>query len=211
MKKRNILFALLLAMAMLVTACGSSNQTVEGKWIGSMDLTKQFEDGVKVAYPDLAEYVDFEGLIFKLDIAFVDSQMTMNVQQDSIDAFNEKFAEGMHGIAVGYWEAGLAQIDVTLEEAIAESGMTEEAYLNRIYKETGIDKMIESMTDVTDKTLEKLSGMNGTYTTPVEKELRLYYTEDEYESMEYGFKGKTLNITIKGDSFSLLIQCERAK
>ena len=211
MKKRTLLFALLLAMSMLVTACGSGQKSVEGKWTGTMDLTKQFEDGVKAAYPDLAEYVDFENLIFILDIAFVDGQMTMSVQQDSIDAFNESFAEGMYNIAIGYWEAGLALIDLTLEEALYESGMTEEQYHNRIYKETGIDKMIDSMTAVTSKTLEKLSNMDGTYTTPVENELRLYYTEDNYESMEYGFKGKKLNITIKGDSFSLLIQCEQNK
>ena len=210
MKKKNILFALLLAMSMLVTACGGQ-KTVEGKWVGTMDLTKQFEDGIIAAYPDLAEYVDFEELVFKLDIAFVDGQMTMTVQQDSIDAFNENFAAGMHNIAIGYWEAGLAMIDMDLEEAIIESGMSEEQYHNRIYKETGIDKMIESMTEVTNKTLEKLSGMNGTYTTPVDNELRLYYTEDTYESMEYGFKGKKLNITIKGDNFSLLIQCEKSK
>ena len=211
MKKRNILFALLLAMAMLVTACGSSTKSVEGKWVGSMDLTKQFEDGIKVAYPDLAEYVDFEDLIFKLDIAFVDGQMTMAVQKDSIDAFNLNFAKGIQDMAVGYWEAGLALIGMDLEEAISESGMTEEQYLNRIYGETGIDKMITSMMDVTSKTLDKLSDMNGTYTTPVEKELRLYYTEDTYESMEYEFEGKKLNITIKGDSFTLLIQCEKSK
>jgi hypothetical protein len=29
--------------------------------------------------------------------------------------------------------------------------------------------------------------------------------------MEYGFKGKNLNITIKGEGFSLLIECEKAK
>lgn len=208
MKKRNVLFALLLAMAMLVTACGGSLKSVEGKWVGTMDLTKQFEDGVKTAYPDLADYVDFDGLAFKLDISFVDGQMTMVVQQDSIESFNENFANGVKDMAVGYWEAGLAQIGMDLEEAISESGMTEEQYLNRIYSETSIDKMLKSMTDVTNKTLEKLSEMKGTYTT-VADELRLYYTEDTYESMKYGFKGKTLNITIKGDSFSLLIQCEK--
>ena len=210
MKKRNILFALLLAMAMLLTACGGQ-KTVEGKWVGSLDLTKQFEDGIKAAYPDLAEYVDFEDLVIKLDVSFVDGQMTMAVQQDSVDSFNAKFAEGMNNIAIGYWEAGLALIDMDLEEAISESGMTEEQYHKRIYKETGIDKMITSMTEVTNQTLEKLSSMNGMYTTPVDNELRLYYTEDTYESMEYGFKGKKLNITIKGDSFSLLIQCEKSK
>lgn len=208
MKKRNILFALLLTMAMLLTACGGSLKSVEGKWVGTMDLTKQFEDGVKTAYPDLADYVDFDGLEFKLDMSFVDGQMTMVVQQDSIESFNENFANGVKNMAVGYWEAGLAQIGMDLEEAISESGMTEEQYLNRIYSETSIDKMLKSMTDVTNKTLEKLSEMKGTYTT-VADELRLYYTEDTYESMKYGFKGKTLNITIKGDSFSLLIQCEK--
>ena len=210
MKKRNILFALLLAMSMLLTACGGQ-KTVEGKWVGSLDLTKQFEDGIKAAYPDLAEYVDFEDLVIKLDVSFVDGQMTVAVQQDSVDSFNAKFAEGMYNIAIGYWEAGLALIDMDLEEAISESGMTEEQYHKRIYKETGIDKMITSMTEVTNQTLEKLSGMNGMYTTPVDNELRLYYTEDTYESMEYGFKGKKLNITIKGDSFSLHIQCEKSK
>lgn len=208
MKKRNLLFALLLAMVMLVTACGS-NQTVEGKWTGTLDLTKQFEDGVKEAYPDLIEYVDFEDLVFKMDISFVDGQMEMKVQQESIDAFNTKFAEGMQLIAEGYWQASLAEIDMTLEEAISESGMTEEDYTKRIYTETGIDKMIESMSKMTNDTLEMLSKMKGTYTTPVADELRLYYTEDEFESMKYDFKGKQLNISIKGDSFVLLIECER--
>lgn len=209
MKKRNLLFALLLTIAMLITACGG-NQSVEGKWIGTLDLTKQFEDGIKEAYPDLAEYVAFEELVFTLDISFVEGQMEMQVQQESIDAFNTKFAEGMQSIAEGYWETGLAEIDMTLEEAISESGMTEAAYTEHIYKETGIDKMITSMSQMVSDTLDMLSHMKGTYTTPVKDELRLYYTEDEFESMTYSFKGKQLNLTIKGDSFSLLIQCKRA-
>ena len=93
-------------MAMLLTACGGSLKSVEGKWVGTMDLTKQFEDGVKTAYPDLADYVDFDGLEFKLDMSFVDGQMTMVVQQDSIESFNENFANGVKNMAVGYWEAG---------------------------------------------------------------------------------------------------------
>lgn len=211
MKKRNILFALLVVMAILVTACGSSKQSVEGKWVGTLDLTKQFEDGIKAANPSLAEFVDFDDLVFKMNLSFVDGQMEIEVQQDSMELFTENFTNGMQAIAVGYWEAGLAQIDLTLEEAIYESGMTEEAYMERIYSETGIDKMIESMSSVTTGTLDKISKMKGTYTTPVTNELRLYYTEDEYESMEYGFKGKTLNLTIKGDNFKLLIQCEKTK
>lgn len=211
MKKRHIYVAFILVLAMLMTACGSGKQTLEGKWVGTLDLTKQFEDGIKAANPDLEKYVDFEDLVFKMDISFEEGQMELNINQDSIDAFDANFTKGMQDIAVGYWTDGLASIHMTLEEAITESGMTEEEYLNRIYRETGIDKMIESMTGVTEKTIQKLSDMKGTYTTPVNQELRLYYTENEYESMEYKFKGQQLNITIKGDSFSLLIQCEKNK
>lgn len=209
MKKRYMAVALMLVVALLMTACGSSNQTLDGKWVGTLDLTKQFEDGIKAANPDLAKYVEFEDLAFQMEVSFVEGQMELSINEASIETFDANFAKCMQNIAVGYWEDGLATINMTLEEAIIESGMTEEQYMNRIYRETGIDKMIESMTDVTKKTIKKLSGMKGTYTTPVNKELRLYYTENEYESMEYGFKGQKLNITIKGDSFSLLIQCER--
>ena len=211
MKKRGILLTIVLAMTMMLAACGNNSQSLEGKWVGSLDVTKQFEDGIKAAHPDLASYTDFEDLVFVMDISFVEGQMAIEVQQESIDAFNENFAEGMEAIAEGYWTAGLASMDMTLEEAIYESGMTEEAYLEHIYKETGIDKMIEGMTDITNSTLDRLSKMKGTYTTPVDKELRLYHTEEEYESMEYGFKGKNLNITIHGDNFTLLITCEKAK
>lgn len=210
MKKRNILFTILLAMTMLVTACGNSSQSFEGKWVGSLDVTKQFEDGIKRAYPDLADYVDFEDLVFVLDIEFVEGQMSMSVQQESIDVFNTNFAEGMKSLAEGYWSAGLATYDMTLEEDISESGMTEEDYLARIYKETGIDTTITAVTEVTAATLDKLSNLEGTYTV-VNRELRLYYTEDEYEAMEYSFKGKDLNIVVKGEGFSLLIECEQSK
>ena len=209
MKKRNILFAVVLAIAMMITACGGK-QTLEGKWVGSLDVTKQFEDGIKTAYPDLADYVDFEELVFVLDIEFVEGQMSMSVQQESIDAFNANFAAGMEGMAEGYWAAGLAKYDMTLEEDIYESGMTEEEYLQSIYKQTQIDKMIEGMNDITNKTLDRISNMKGTYTV-LDSELRLWYTEDDYEAMEHSFKGKALNIIVKGDNFSLLIECEKQK
>ena len=209
MKKRNILFAVVLAIAMMITACGGK-QTLEGKWVGSLDVTKQFEDGIKTAYPDLADYVDFEELVFVLDIEFVEGQMSMSVQQESIEAFNANFAAGMEGMAEGYWAAGLAKYDMTLEEDIYESGMTEEEYLQSIYKQTQIDRMIEGMNDITNKTLDRLSNMKGTYTV-LDSELRLWYTEDDYEAMEHSFKGKALNIIVKGDNFSLLIECEKQK
>ncbi len=208
MKKRSILVAVLLVMCMLLTACGNKSEKLQGNWVGSLDVTKQFEDGIKAAYPDLADYVDFEGLVFVLDIALVDGQMSMSIQQESVDKFNTNFSAGMKTIAEGYWAAELAKYDITIEEDRYESSMTEEAYLNKIYKNTGIDKMIKSMVEVTNTTLERLSNMKGTYTV-LGRELRLWYTEDNYEAMGYSFEGKVLNIVVKGDGFSLLIKCEK--
>ena len=210
MKRKNLLYAVVLAIAMLISECGNSTQTVEGKWTGYLDLTQQFEDGIKTAYPDLAEYVNFEGLVFVLDVSFEEGQMAIEVQEESIEKFNTNLAKGMEYVAVSYWEAGLATMNTTMEEAVAESGMTEDDYLKSIYQETQTDKMLESMSEVTVATLDKLSKMEGTYTTPVANELRLYYTEDEFESMQYSFKGDKLNITIKGDNFKLSIECEKA-
>lgn len=209
MKKRNVVFAIILVMTMVLAACGGNKQSLDGKWTGNLDLTKQFEDGIKAANPELEEYINFEDLLVVLDISFADGQMSMEVQQDSINAFNTNFEIGMKDLAEAYWTAELAKIDMTFEEAISESGMTEDEYLERIYKETGIDKMITSMTEITNKTLDKISKMKGSYTTPLENELRLYYTDTEYESMEYNFEGKLLNIEIQGDGFSLHIACEK--
>ena len=211
MKKRSILLSVLLAFAMLLCACGSNQeQSLDGKWVGTLDVTKHFEDGVKKANPDLAKYIDFENLVFTVDIEFVEGEMSFVARQESIDTFEENFAAGMQKIAKGYWTANLATYDMTLEEEIFESGMTEEDYMAEVYKATGIDKMVEGMTTVTKATLDKFSEMKGMYTV-LGNELRLWYEEESYEAMQYGFKGKKLNITIDGGDFSLLIECEKSK
>ena len=210
MKKRIVLFSFVMALMMLFTACGTP-KTLDGKWVGKIDVTKQFEDGIKAASPEIEKYVDFEDLVVTLDVTFDGEEMAMVVNPESIITFNVKFAEGMKKIAVAYWAEGLSAMDFNLEEAITESGMTEDAYMRRIYQETGVDKMIESMSAITETTLDRISLLKGPYTTPVANELRLYYAEDKYESMEYKFVGNKLNITIKGDGFSLLVECEKSK
>ena len=210
MKRRNVLFAILLMVSLLLCACGDNSKKLEGNWVGKMDVTKQFEDGIKAAYPDLADYVEFEELSFVLDISFVEGTMKMSIQQDSIDKFNANFSEGMKSLAENYWSAELAKYDMTMEEDRYESGLTEEEYLNQIYANTRIDKMIPAMVQVTNTTLDKISQMEGTYTV-LGKELRLWYAEEQYESMGFSFEGKTLNIVIHGDAFSLLIKCEKNK
>ena len=78
MKKRCVLLSILLVLSMMLGACESGNP-FEGKWRGKLDVTKQFEDGIKANIPELAQYVDFEDLVFEIDVVFEDGVMSMVV------------------------------------------------------------------------------------------------------------------------------------
>lgn len=207
MKKRSILLGSLLIMATILSACGSGN-TFEGKWVGKLDVTKQFEDGIKANYTDLAEYVDFEDLVFVLDVEFSEHDMMMSVQQESIDAFTDKFEAGMENMGREALVAYLDSMEMTMEEVVAESGMTEGQYLEHIFRQMNIEKMAESMQSVTEKSLKGLSAVRGSYTFD-DNDIHLRYTDGAYESIGYEFEGKNLILTIKGDGYSLRIVCEK--
>ncbi len=211
MKKRSLLFAVLLLCMFVLGACGSGNP-FEGTWRGKLDVTKQFEDGIKAHYPDLVEYVDFEDLVFEIDVTFKDGMMSMEVDSNSVENFNTNFANGMLGVEEGSLMAFLDAAGVTLEEAVAESGMTEEEYIeNRMnlpeVREV-IEPMKENMLNVTNAALTGFNEVDGPYTFN-EEEIHIRYEEDQYEAVEYTFEGKDLVLVFRGENFSLRIECEK--
>lgn len=215
MKKRTILLSAVLVLAMLCcSACGSSSSKLtngnpfEGQWIGKLDLTKQFEDGVKSNYKDLADYVDFENLIFVMNVTFDDGNMSMEVEQESIDTFMLNFEVGMQKLGKDSLEAYLTTQDMTLEEVVAESGQTEEEYMDSIFEQMGINKMTASMKEVINSSLDGLSKLKGAYTFD-EEYVKLHYEDNTFEPIAYAFEGDELILTIKGDGFSLHIVCEK--
>lgn len=215
MKKRSLLFAVLLMFTFVLSACGSGNP-FEGTWRGKLDVTKQFEDGIKEHYPDLVDYVDFEDLVFEIDVTFKDGMMNIKVDEASVENFNNNFAEGMLGVEEGSLMAFLDAAGVSLEEAVAESGMTEEEYIaNRMNLpevKAVMDPMNENMLEVTNAALAGFNEVNGPYTFN-EEEIHIRYEEDKYESVEYEFEGKDLILIFRGEiqgvKFSLRIECEK--
>ena len=216
MKKRSVLLSILLILSFVLSACGTGKDPFEGKWTGKLDVTKQFEDGIKRNVPELEEYVDFEDLIFEIDVTFEDGVMNMKVDQESVDAFAANFSDGMMKLEYGSLMELLEASDITLEEAVAESGLTEEEYiadrLNRPEVREVIDTMSEGMLAVTGASLAGFDAVNGTYTFN-EEELHVRYDEDKYESIEYAFEGDNLILTFRGEiegmQFSLRIECEK--
>lgn len=208
MKKRCIVLSILLAFSMLLVACGSGDP-FEGKWRGTLDVTKQFEDGIVAKYPELADYVDFEELVFVVDVTFDDGVMSMAVDQSSVDSFYTNFADGMLKVEEGSLMEYLNAVELTLEEAVAESGMTEEEYLEDVLTNAlPVEQITASMTEVTDAALAGFEAVNGTYTFN-EETLNVRYEETEYEAIEYSFEGDDLILIFTGDGFSLRVECEK--
>ncbi|MBQ6845087.1 MAG: hypothetical protein IJO60_10680 [Agathobacter sp.] len=215
MKKRYLLLSFLLVFSMLLGACGSGNP-FEGKWRGKLDVTKQFEDGIKANIPELAEYVDFEGLVFEIDVTFEDGMMVMNVDPECYEKFDANFKTGMMSIEEGSLMAFLDAAGVTLEEAVAESGLTEEEYLEARMSIPEVKEVIDTMTTgmdtVTKAALTGFGEVNGPYTFN-EDYVHVRYEEDKYEKIAYSFEGDNLILIFKGafgeQEFSLRIVCEK--
>lgn len=205
MKKRCLLLSILLAFSMLLGACGSGDP-FEGKWRGTLDVTKQFEDGIVAKYPELAEYVDFENLIFMIDVTFEDGMMSMSVDEASEESFYQSFTEGMLKIEEGSLMVYLDAAGLTLEEAVAESGMTEEEYIASMISVMEVDKMKEAMTEVTNAALAGFADVNGPYTFN-EETVNVRYESSVYEAIEYTFEGEKLILIFRGEGFSLRIEC----
>ncbi|MBR2046128.1 MAG: hypothetical protein IJ958_08355 [Agathobacter sp.] len=208
MKKRSILLSMLLILTFVLGACGSGKDPFEGKWRGKLDVTKQFEDGIIAAYPELTEYVDFEDLTFYIDVTFKDGMITMTVDQASVENFKNNFADGMVGVEEGSLMLYLNAAGITLEEAVAESGMTEEEYIASMVSVLEVDKMKEAMTTVTDAALAGFAAVNGPYTFN-EQTINIRYTEDQYEAVEYAFEGENLILIFRGESYSLRVECSK--
>ncbi len=215
MKKRCFLLSILLVVSMLLGACGSGNP-FEGKWRGRLDVTKQFEDGIKANIPELAEYVDFEELVFEIDVTFEDGMMFMEVDPDCFEKFDTNFKNGMMSIEEGSLMAFLDATGVTLEEAVAESGLTEAEYLEARMSIPEVKEVIDTMTTgmdtVTRAALAGFDEVNGPYTFNDEY-VHIRYEEDRYEEVAYAFEGDNLILTFKGafgeQEFSLRIECEK--
>lgn len=207
MRKRNVLLSLMLAVVLLLTACGGGNP-FEGKWKGTLDLTEQFEDGIKANYPDFEEYVDFEDLVLVMNVEFTEDEMSMSVEEDSIDAFFANFEAGMQEFGESAFMAYLTSIDMTLEEAVAESGMEEEEFLEQALAQMQLHEMTSGMNAITEQSLAGLADLTGTYTFN-EEEINLRYSDESYEAIPFEFEGKKLILTFEGEEYFLRIECEK--
>lgn len=227
MKKRNLLVALLLVFTMLLSACGASDPFV-GKWKGNCDLTDYIMDMMEEEYADYMEYIHFENLAFDIDFTFEDGNVTMKVDEASVDAFVANVEVGIRDMMYDMIVDGLMQnykmmFDgvETLDDVAALSNgeyADGQAILDSIamvYSYATFDEYMDATVEAMNMggMLEPMCealNLSGTYEYDEEAGvLTLYYEDDTYEEMQYKFTDDTLMIRVSDGTVDFDIECEK--
>lgn len=223
MKKRNVLLAVLLAFSMFMTACGASDPFA-GKWRGTCDLTDYIEDMMVAEDPSYADYMNFEDLSFVIEFTFEDGEISMEVDQDSVDQFVKNVEDGMYDMMDALMEAELLKLvpdAETLDDAAAQLGYENgEVLLESLAQMSGYDTydaFISATVESADMagSLEPLYeelNLSGTYEYDEEDGiLTVTYEDESEEEMEYEFDGDELVIRISDGEATFDVKCEKEK
>jgi len=203
MKKRSLFVSLVLAFALFVTACGQSNPFV-GSWNGTCDFTDYIVSSVIGEDESMKEYIDFENLEFVIKFEFTENEISMSVDEASLETFVENFEDGMVKMLEAMLIDELESYGMSYEEYVAESGMDSETLMTSTLEEMGMSETMDSMVESLTEELE----ISGTYSFNGEV-LTVIYEDNTYEEMAYVLEGETLTITVSDGETSFPIVCEK--
>ncbi len=204
MKKRNLLVALVMAMVMLFTGCGSSvtPDKFVGKWTGTLDFSKHFENLMVAQNEKLKDYAQFEGLTFTIVFEFTKDTVSLSLDEASTQQFAKNAEAGIVNMIDAMAKAEAASIDVTVDDIFAGMGTTRDAYVQAVMSSMQFDAMISE--------LAKALELSGNYYID-EDVLVVTYEDDTYEKMKYNFGKEDLTITISDGTNEFAIHCQKAK
>lgn len=207
MKKRNLLLSLLLAFALMITACGEENPFV-GSWKGNCDLTDMIIEYVAGDNEEMRQYMDgIDGLEFVINFEFTENEMSMSVEEASIDTFIDNMETGVKTMMEEILIDELTGYGISYEEYIAESGMSNDEFLQSKLDEMNMSAQMEAMMDSMAEAIE----LSGSYMYDEEK-ITVVYEDGTFEEMLYTFVGDTLTITVTdGEGTEFPIICEKQK
>ena len=204
MKKRNLLVALVMAVVMLFAGC-SSGVTADkfvGKWTGTLDFSKHFENLMVAENENLKEYAKFENLTFTLVFEFTEDTVSLHLDETSKDQFITNAEAGIANMIDAMAADEAASIDVTVDDIFAGMGTTRDAYLQSVMSSMQFDAMISEMANALELT--------GNYMIDGEN-LVVTYEDGTYENMKFNFGKETLTITISDGTNEFPILCEKTK
>lgn len=204
MKKRNLVLALVMAVCMLLAACGSGSKAdaLVGKWTGSLDLTEQIVQNMVAVNADIANYAKFENLTFTFVFEFTEEEVNVHIDEASTQQFTENIKAGVANTVDAMVAAVAADNNMSVEAVYAGMGVTRDGYVQSVVDAMQVDVMVQSIS-------ESLV-LKGAYEAD-EETILVVYEDDTYEEMKYTLGMEELTITISDGTNQYQIPCTKTK
>lgn len=204
MKKRNFVLVLVMVAAMLLLACGKTEEPnpFVGKWSGTMDLTDQIVKEMLAQDESLKEYAQLENLTFTLEFEFTEDEVSLHLNDASAQQFISNAETGFTDMIDAMVADMAAENSMTEEDIYAGMGVTREDFIQSTIDSMHLDEMISATTEALE--------LNGTYASDNEK-IIVFYEDNTYEEMKYSFEGDVLVITVSDGTNSFEIECTKAE
>lgn len=143
--KRVLAWLMMTLLLLSLTACGSSkNESLEGTWKWTMDVTDQIFKENKITEIDTVEMV----FVLKLN---EDGTYTLNVDRDALKTSLQTYIDSLIPVAVEMIyqqleDQGMNRADI--DEAMAAEGVTVEEYVQQMMDASiDVDQMMDGLAD----------------------------------------------------------------
>lgn len=193
MKHRWMALPLALGLTLTLAACGGNDpkEDLVGTWSGQVDVMEQVVEGMRLTAPEIADELEMENFYIPLEIEFRDDHTyTMTVNQEKLDESMAALIEKSVDATMAYMEQMLKEqgiTDMTVDEALAESGMDRESFA---------DLMEQSMGALSSTVAQQIQT-EGQYRLEGDQ----MYTSDDKDT-EPGSDGAT-SYTLNGDQLKM--------
>ena len=202
MKKMHRVMALVMAAFLLLTGCGNEEKTnpFPGKWIGKLDMTSHVENTMVAQNANLEKYAKFENLTLTLIFEFTEEELTLHVDEASMQQFVENLKLGVEKMVDTMVADVAVQNNTTIEKVYSGMGVTRDAYVKSVVEGMQVETMVSQMAEALE--------LKGAYEYN-SKVIVVVYQDDTYEEMKYVLTGNVLTISIAEGEESFVIQCEK--
>lgn len=203
MKKRNLLVALVLTFAVMLSACGGNDGSkLVGKWVGTLDLTDYIVQQMVAENASLEKYAKFENLSFNLEFEFTKDTVSLSVDEASAQQFVTNAQTGITNMIDAMVADMAAEDNCTAEDVFAGMNVTREAFIQSTIDSMALDKMVSEMSNAL--------ALEGSYDV-AEGIITVIYEDNTFEEMKYSFDKNDLLITVSDGANAFEIRCQKAK
>ena len=203
MKKRNLLVALVMSLAMLLSACGGNDgDKLVGKWVGTLDLTDYIVQQMVAEDASLEKYAKFENLSFNLVFEFTKDTVSLSVDEASAQQFIANAQTGVTNMIDAMVADMATEENCTAEDVFAGMNVTRDAFIEATINSMALETMVSEMSSAL--------ALEGTYDAS-NGTITVIYEDSTFEEMKYTFEKDDLLITVSDGINEFEIRCQKAK